>query len=151
MRNNTPKSDERKVIEGTFRPDRSRNNPDAEPLESMDPPKWLGKRAQELWREWAPGLTRQGLLTVRDVHAFGHLCDAAEKMEKLTKAITAPRIMREAAGKSYPHIVSLLKFYSERFQKFSERFGFTPLDRQRLDIAHVIEEKPTNRFAELEA
>ena len=52
-------------------------------------PAWLTGRSAEIWGEFAPALTLQGMLTARDVLTFGLWCQLGAKIEagELTAAL----------------------------------------------------------------
>lgn len=123
-----------KGLSGTDRASRQRNAPAVSAVDCIAAPPWLLRRAAELWMELAPGLQEHGLLSERDIYTFALLCDAAEKIEALHRVLTPEFVIQQAAAAHYPQAVSLLKFYTKQYHDASARLGFSPLDRQRLDV-----------------
>ncbi|MBA7533850.1 hypothetical protein ES705_26096 [subsurface metagenome] len=69
-----PKPAALKRIEGTYRNDRTRNEPAFAPLHRIDPPRWItDKVARKAWRKLAKMLGGNGLATVADELALGML------------------------------------------------------------------------------
>jgi phage terminase small subunit len=80
-------------------------NPGTRPLNKQEPrpegeaekPKFLKGRASKIWDEYAPALTKLGILTSIDAHQFAAYCALASEFEKDTKAMTASRIAQMRA------------------------------------------------------
>ncbi len=79
-----------KVAHGTYRPDRH-GDKDAEvappPLAQLDPPASLGEVGQAKWREVAPLLNAEGLLTKLDAGALETYCRAHDEIAKCDATI----------------------------------------------------------------
>jgi len=102
-----------------------------------------------MWHALAPGLVYDGLLTERDAHVFAALCDAAAQLESLARILTPEYVAEQAKAAHYPQAVSLQKHYLKVFNDASTRLGFSPLDRQRLNVPPG--PRPDNPFVELNA
>lgn len=63
-----------KVLEGTFRKDRALENEIQPEVKLPDPPKWLGKKAAEVWEDLAQRFYDLNVLTEIDKYALGMLC-----------------------------------------------------------------------------
>lgn len=77
-----PEPDEKKRMKGETRPSRlaaaQAGGPVVVAFPSVDrvpePPEWMNEDGQELWRDIAPMLYAQKVLTKADLAALGHLC-----------------------------------------------------------------------------
>lgn len=69
-----PKPTVLKLLEGTQRADRARENEPVPPEGEIKMPAFLKYRAAELWAEWEPILTAMGTLTVADTPPFARWC-----------------------------------------------------------------------------
>lgn len=135
-----------KLIEGTFRPDRAPNKEIAPvPVLSTDPPPGLDVYARRAWREYAPMLTRLGLLTEADRQAFRALCIASSRFERAWV-----RLQRAYRGKDGDEIrraeVSVERAEHSQRQLWAE-FGMTPAARSRLDVYAPPAEDEQDEFA----
>ena len=64
---------ELKVLKGTNRDDREINSPKPKPIAGKCP-SWVPNMGKRFWKEYAPILERNGLLTELDRHSFALLC-----------------------------------------------------------------------------
>ena len=81
-----------KIIQGTFRKDR---NPGREPTPPVvpqvpKPPAGMNRWARRLWKEMAPDLVEQDLLTTLDLAALYLCCEAYGDYEEAKQAIFRP-------------------------------------------------------------
>ncbi len=88
---NRPKSDRVKLLEGTFRPDRSHPEVELPAPSSLDPPEWLtGPEACDEWRRVTDLLVPVQVFTEGDVTALGHLCNLHAELVLLYRARKSP-------------------------------------------------------------
>ena len=134
-----------KRARGTYRADRDAGvevNAGEPPM-----PSWLSDTAEKLWRELAPQLVRENLLTPIDGLVFALLCDTwgtfqtchewldgdPEKM--FTAAVTIDKEGEEHEGSVYQHpIVSIWHKSRNDLLRLSREFGLTPSARSGMRI-----------------
>jgi phage terminase small subunit len=109
MRGRKPKPRSLKVLQGTFRKDRDRNEPRPEHI-APSCPRWLPVEAKRKWHQLAPELFRLGLLTRLDSAAFSAFCviygrwrAAEEVIAREGMTVTGPGWPAESASMR-PHL-----------------------------------------------
>lgn len=125
-----------KLVAGTDRADR-RNGNEPEPmlLNDLKPPKHLEARSAAVWRELAPMLRRNQVLTEADVIALEMLCDA----------VADYRFAREQRGDKFVTWSSkgsqmlnqwlvAQQLSSKRAEGFMGKFGMDPASRSKIMI-----------------
>jgi P27 family predicted phage terminase small subunit len=130
-----------KLLQGTARPDRERNEP--KPLPLAPPcPKWLPREAKREWRRLVPQLEKLGLVSRLDRDALADLCltvtrlrEAEAKVEELGVLIPSG-----TGWKKNPAVTAAAE-YRKALARWAERFGLTPGDRGRLDLPQVENEE----------
>jgi len=135
------KSTTLKVLQGTHRSDRAKNEPQPLPI-APKPPRNLPKSARRYWRELAPRLERLGLLREVDGPAFADFClclarlDAAERdIEERGLLVPGERSMVKNPS------CQLAREYRAAAQKWAVQFGLDPRSRTALDIPRGRDEK----------
>lgn len=136
-----PKPSELQKRQGTYRPDRRRGEIEP-PKEMPKPPTWLSKRGRKCWREIAPWLHQNGLLTRLDQTALALLC------EPLADYLAAREIVDEAAAEKgtrfvtttdkgniiqHPAVGVMNKAW-EKVVKLLREFGMTPSARAAIHV-----------------
>ena len=130
---NPPKPTALKMLQGTVQP--SRMNPrEPKPMLGARKPTHLTKRAAEVWDEYAPMLTRLGLLRETDALAFEDLCDTVVRWRQNR----ARRDFRAnvAAARDREHMLKLLG-----------QFGMTPSAATRVTAAGPEAVDPLEQWA----
>ena len=141
-----PKPTKLKILEGN----RGRRKlPDKEPqpkIGAPEMPDYLDKEAVKIWKQLAPYLVTNGLLTVVDGIQFSLLCQTGsylrkiikylnEKNKSLTQAIERPApdggVKYEL--KSSPYEV-MFRLQTAQFHKLAAEFGLSPRGRVGLQI-----------------
>ncbi|BDG62329.1 phage terminase small subunit P27 family [Caldinitratiruptor microaerophilus] len=123
-----------KVLSGTARPDRMKNEPKPRPV-APPCPKGLPKEARRLWKEMAPKLERLGLLTETDGPAFADLCLCWARLKEAERDISERGLLVDGErGKVKNPAAQLAREYRAAAQKWAARFGLTPADRGVLDL-----------------
>lgn len=123
-----------KVLQGTDRADRTKNEPKPKPI-ATPCPKWLPADAKRLWRDLAPPLERLGLLTETDGTAFGDLCLCLARLRQAEEVVTERGLLVEGErGMVKNPACQLAREYRASAQKWAGRFGLTPADRGSLDL-----------------
>lgn len=113
------------------------NEPEPTLLENLDPPAHLPEQAAVVWKEYAPELRRNLLLTTLDRLAFEQLCIAAAQHRIATANVGDDKmIMRNAeTGSLSPSpwiIIQSMAF--KRAKALMDSFGMTPAARSRVLI-----------------
>jgi phage terminase small subunit len=120
------KPDNLKILHGD-RPDRiNRSAPQPGEAEIV-PPFELSDEAQANWDRMAPDRIRQGVLTVWDVEAFAHFCEA---LVAARKAVPTDKAEGLKPGSATP--LSEYKRAIDLLAVLGGRFGWTPSDRAKL-------------------
>ncbi|MFW5777375.1 MAG: phage terminase small subunit P27 family [Spirochaetota bacterium] len=143
-----------KVIHGTARKDRNpENEPEVRPLtEVPKPPTGLNRWARKIWKELAPELVDNGVLSHVDVFAFEMCCTQYGIAKELEYRITHwPVIDRETGevirvrkqsiadylrgrnSQTMPEYAAMRQAVAQ-FKALVEQFGLTPASRNRIDL-----------------
>ena len=130
-----------KVIRGTFRKDRAKNEPKPK-LKSPSCPTWLGQEAKREWRRIAPRLLKRSVLTEWDRSALAAYCDAYQDWYEARKDLDAykkkhgsvlMRVGEHGYLQQHPSIAIKTKAKNE-MKGYLALFGLSPADRGKLDI-----------------
>jgi len=138
-----PKPTNQKMLEGTYRKDRTINEPAFAPLRRINPPRWItDKVARKAWRKLAKMLGGNGLATVADELALGMLVSLYSKWRDAhQKAIVG---VFKTKDKEYiapnPYVGMELKYAKEVRALLSE-FGLVPGSRSKIDMTKVFEDE----------
>lgn len=108
-----------KIIQGTARPDRVYEDEPKPKLSSTRPPTWLNAEQRKIWKDKAPGLIEQGVLTVWDREALGRYCVLFAQFVYLSKM----------SGRD---VLSELRQLNVQISKLEAEFGLTPASRTRI-------------------
>lgn len=138
------KPDELKIIEGTFRRDRS--NPDAPTVPAGIPeaPAWLSERATELFAQLCVVLDSLNIASPADAAMIALLASRLEEIEILTATI-------EDQGRTYQGESGLWKARPEVSQRneamrhchaLLSEFGLSPATRNRVTATKPAEQNP---------
>lgn len=124
-----------KVLGGTNRRDRQKNEPKPRPV-APKKPGWLKGRAAKAWKEFSPELERLGLLTTVDGPSFAMLCVhfslAAESYERI-QAEGLLSIDEHGCQRKNP-MLQVLRDQSAAFKTYAAQFGLTPASRGTIDL-----------------
>lgn len=133
-----------KVLQGTARPGRMKNEPRPRPVMPGSPPRWLPGEAKRRWHELAPKLERLGLLTEVDGPAFAMMLLHWSIARRAAEALRRDGLLAEdpdhkvadgqPAQRKHP-LLQVLRDHSAAFKGYAAAFGLTPADRGRLDVA----------------
>ena len=130
MRGRPRKSDEIKILTGSFRDDRAggaAQTADGEPL----PPKHLKGEALKFWKEIAPELVANGVAKRIDSAELALMCEWWARYRKWGKKLDAYKNFGDHLMGLQNQVASAFK----QFDKIAARFGITPADRARLRVA----------------
>lgn len=114
-------------------------------------PSWLSTSAKRIWRQYAPDLRTQNVLTSWDVEHFAVWCHAVSRrrqavaeLEHHGEVIETPVFDKKGeplldGGEPIMRMVRspwsvVLKEATETMQRYGARFGLTPSDRASLHI-----------------
>jgi len=127
-----------KVLEGTARRDRLKNEPKPRPIRPRCP-RWLPPEAKRKWRELTPKLERLGVLTELDGEKLATAClhwslmiEAAKDVKE--RGILIPSAREDGALVKNPGL-QILRDNSAAFCKIAGEFGLDPVNRGRIDVA----------------
>jgi P27 family predicted phage terminase small subunit len=128
-----------KVLEGTYRPDRSRREP-RPPAGIPEAPAWLGEQARETWAELAPVLESMRVLTSADRLALALASDAVAEYQA-ARAVVAKegatyRTITEGGSvlfRQRPEVAVAQDAWRRGLRALTE-FGLTPASRGRIDV-----------------
>ena len=138
------KPTELKVLHGTQRADRQKNEPKPERVFPVKPPRHLKlpEYAKKFWKENAPRLDRLGLLTEADIDTFYTLAMLYNDMRDNEDAIKQDgATVPDGRGgvKKHPSY-SVLNAVRQQFRLLAAEFGCTPASRGKLDLPGEQEE-----------
>lgn len=135
---NPRKPSKLKLLQGTFRKDRSpKNEPKPQPIRSLRPPGGLSAAGRKVWKEIAPELARIGVLANVDREMFAVWCEARadwlwaqDTLKKQGKVIKTPN------GHLQAHPALTIKRQSaDLMRKLGAEFGLTPSARTKIEVA----------------
>ncbi len=154
-----------KVLTGTFRPDRAKNEPRPASTSSVPRcPSSLGRHGKRLWRKLAPRLHRSDLLTEVDELSLELLCVAYDNYKRALELLD-PRdeifaledpdlasglLSRGSKGqlRRHPAVDVALSWFSA-VRSLLVEFGMTPASRGRIGLPHKEpEEDPLSELLE---
>ena len=138
-----------KIIQGTFRKDR---NPGREPTPPVvpqvpKPPAGMNRWARRLWKEMAPELVEQDLLTTLDLAVLYLCCEAYGDYEEAKQAIFRPvdpktgkRVRRSLQqylqgrnSQTAPELAQKNRAWAI-FKSYMTEFGLSPASRNRIHL-----------------
>lgn len=108
-----------KILQGTARQDRMNSDEPKPELSSKRPPSWLTAGQRKVWKDKAPGLIDQGVLTVWDRDALGRYCVLFAQFVDLSKM-------------SGHDVLSELRQLNVQISRLESEFGLTPASRGRI-------------------
>jgi len=118
------------LLDGTYREDRHGNSflPDGEPVM----PDWLSPEAQELWESIVPPLVKSGVATAVDAAELTALCDWWGLYRIARQSLAS---IEDRKSRPYYDTQILAGAAFKQFNTIASRFGLTPSDRARLQVA----------------
>ena len=131
-----PKPSALKLLEGTYRPDRARNEPKPELVsEVVAPPAWLSREGAAVWRRAVPVLMELQLLSVLDLDALGAYCAQVGRAKKAEALLRRHGLTVEVKGRLQrrPEIAIAKEAWAEA-RRWAQEFGLTPAARTRLEV-----------------
>jgi P27 family predicted phage terminase small subunit len=152
MRGRPRKPIDQKIIQGTFRNDRTPVGVDVTeshaPVRPPRPPDYLNFEARKLWRQHVEQLAAWRMLETTDYKHLEFMCDAYGRFRELHDVIyclvTDPatgkvrrRTMAEYLyGRSYRQCPELhaMRDAQQQYRQYSAEFPFSPLTRERIPM-----------------
>lgn len=137
------------LFEGTGRPCRlNKNGPRPQPSR-VSCPRWLHLEAKKLWRQLAPEMRRQGLLTVLDRAAFAALCQSWARWRQAEEVLAVEGLTKpghRAVLRKHP-LTTVAQQYQQMVKVWCQELGLTPSSRGRISVPKQPEkEDPMGRF-----
>ena len=137
MAGRTPKPSALKLVAGNPG-GRSLNSREPEPvlLNDLEPPPYLAPRSAVVWRELAPMLRRNQVLTEMDVLALAMLCDQVADYRFAREARGDSLVMvSEKTGSEYLSAYTVAQqAASKRAGEIMGKFGMDPVSRSRVMV-----------------
>lgn len=136
-----------KLVKGTATTEDLEEEPIPETAE-IKPPAWLTTAARNVWKELAPDLEAQGVLTPWDRHLFARVC-ALEAINRKAFEDVQKRgnLVKGDKGRMVKNpSLQILRDTQTLLTTLAGRFGLTPSDRAQLKIGDG--QKGTRRGAE---
>ncbi len=90
----------------------------ATPIQSIEPPSWLGSTAQSYWHQHASWLAKHGLLTKETQDSFALCCDLYERWRDLQQQSTSKTYLD--VTKAWQGLVKVFRLSPQ------EKAGFKP-------------------------
>lgn len=136
--------------EGTYRPARHGDEVEFDSPESLkEPPKYLNKKAADLWRERADSLVDAGVLTVMDAAMFADLCELEAEyraiMQKLRGKFAVDSAREDGAKVKNP-LWQVARDMLQQINSMRRDFGFSPVSRTKVPTPKESEKE--NPFAQ---
>lgn len=124
------------LVQGTNRKDRTNSaEPEPDLLAELEPPADMEPASAAVWREAAPVLRSMKVLTVADVLALRHLCDA-EADYRQARAERAGKLVAYSSKGSQmldQHLVAQLAI-GKTVKTWLDAFGLNPVARSRVAV-----------------
>ena len=125
-----------KLLQGTDRPDREDNSPKPEPIAGKCP-SWVPNMGKRFWKEYAPKLERNGLLTELDRHSFALLCYTYATWRKAESELYCSDLevegYRKKTVKRNP-VATIAHQARNDFMEMCKLFGMYPVSRNKISM-----------------
>jgi len=138
-----------KILQGTARKDRLKNEPKPRPIRPKCP-RWLPPEGKRKWKQLAPKLEKLGLLTEVDGEKLAAMClhwsillEAAKDVKE--RGILIPSAREDGALVKNPSL-QILRDNSAAFCKIAGEFGLDPVNRGRIDVKVEQEKDPLEQL-----
>jgi len=112
-------------------------------------PRYVKGEARKIWKDLAPLLVEEGVLTVVDGIVFGLLCCAIAEFHEAQRLVEKHGALATTEkGATYQHpAVGMRNKAAERASKLAGQFGLSPSSRAGMAINKKLEgENPNQRF-----
>ena len=117
-------------LQGTLRPDRTRNEPTFEPVATLHPPAGLDEFGKQAWRKYAPMLRDKGMLTEADVPALSAFCGAYSRWRRVSLALAKAK----PDADNFRSLSMSVERAEHSMRLLANEFGMSPASRSRLDV-----------------
>ena len=148
------KSENLKLLEGTSRSDRQKNNPKPKPVFPANPPRGLVPKtavyARQFWKQYASKLESLGLAREVDIPAFYTMAMTWQTIRECEELIAQQGVLVPGArGQEMVKnpAVSVLNAARQQFRLQCARFGMDPDSREKISVA--VEEDPEDELEQL--
>lgn len=134
MRGRRPKPTELKLLQGTARKDRTKENrPEPTKVDALpDPPDYLKKHGKRLWKQQLQQLIQLKMLTQVDLNVLGQYC---KEWDLYNMAIDD--LDKNGFKNKYDQISASVTIKNQAFKNMlsiSDRFGFVASAREKLSV-----------------
>ena len=126
-----------------------KNTPDTKPIMKLwNAPGDLGRPGKAFHKSVGGILLRAKVFTDLDRHLWFELCYLYEQMLKIRAIISIEGLVVRSGDKIVRHpITTIQREVFTNFLKLSEKFGLTPLDRNKIDLpVDANPDDPTREF-----
>ena len=149
MRGNKPKPDALKLIQGTYRPDRSNPGAPSAPPGTPIAPEWLSERAGEIFAQLCAVLDGLSILSPVDEHMISMLASRLEEIEVCTAIIEDSGRVFEKRGedgklqmiRARPEVAMRSEALRHAHSLLTE-FGLSPATRNRVTASKPAQQNP---------
>lgn len=102
---------------------------------------------RKIWRAVVPRIAALGILSPLDQYALRDMCVCLTRLLECEADISARGVLVEGErGKVKNPALQIARQYRESLQKWSQKFGLTPGDRDRIDLPPPPRESADDRF-----
>lgn len=137
-----------KIIQGTFRKDRSNfDEPQPEPPQELEAPKWLDQYGRECWDGHVPELVKTGVLTSVDMFLFAAVC---ERWSTYRRAVDETKTnlthQTKSNGECSKPEISIAKAMFDQFRQGLAEFGCSPSSRGKVKAVPPKDDNPFEKY-----
>ena len=137
-----------KVLQGTNRKSRAKNEPKPKPLFPHEPPEYFSEDSRNHWNKLKRLLEPLGLLAETDLGQFTALCSAFGRGTQADRELSTEPLTVETDGKVAKNpLIQISRDAWESYSRLSRRFGLDPSSRGGLDIKKAdLDDDPMEMF-----
>ena len=130
-----------KILQGTARKSRMKNEPKPKPVASFEAPDYFDAVALEHWNFLRPKLEAVGCLTELDWAQFISLCSAYSKAIRADRQLACEELAVRSNGRTIKNpLCQISKEAWQQYSDLSRRFGLDPQSRGNIDLPEVADE-----------
>ena len=127
----------------------AKGNPGKRPLNKNEPkpkaskgvaPSWLMDTAKTVWKRLAPGMLKDGRLTVESEDALACYCQNVARLAKIEREIRGGKAIPDRSD------MATIKELQQLILKFAQEFGITPSARSRIVVGAGASEDDFDKF-----
>lgn len=137
-RGGIPKPTALKIVEGTFRPDRARNEPVAR-QGAPEPPQDWDPKAREVWDRTVRELTNMGVAATCDGEMLVSFCEAVVVRNRAAAVIAkSPLLIENPSGRRVANpMLGVHAQATAQIVSIGSQFGLSPSARARISVDPV--------------